>query len=179
MGEKRKYGAITNTLTARVLKELYLFQENSLEEIARSYGCTRQMIDLLMDKYDIKRRGRISAIKLAKQKGKFRGIVKDKEPWVLVSTERRSEVRSPYPYAVEYTVNPGLPDENFRAMCGDISDSGLCLYLHNGLDAGHKISFKGGMAVNHSEATVRWCTRAAGNVFKVGLMFSQNNETRF
>ncbi len=177
MGEKRIYGKITHTLTARVLEGLYLSQEKSLEDIARSYGCTRQMIDLLMHKYGIKRRERISAIKLARQKGKFNTLVRNKESRVLESAERRREVRSLYPYAVEYTVNPGLTDEEFRAMCGDISDSGLCLYIHNGLDAGRKISFKSGMAIPHGEATVRWCSRIIGNLYRVGLQFSQTNET--
>jgi hypothetical protein len=177
MKVKKKYGAITRKLTDPVLKELYLFQEKSLQDIALSYGCTRQMICLLMDKCGIKRRERISAVKLAGRKGKFRGAAKDEKRAVFRTSDKRRELRSIFPYAVEYKVMPALSDGSFRAMCSDISDSGLCLYLSAGVDAGRKIIFKSSMPLPHSEATVRWCSRVAGNVYKAGLTFSDTVRT--
>jgi predicted DNA-binding protein YlxM (UPF0122 family) len=66
----RKYGDITRKLTGGVLKRLYLSQQKSLQEIADSFGCTRQMVNLLMEKYGIKRRERIEAVRLAVRMGK-------------------------------------------------------------------------------------------------------------
>ncbi len=177
MGNRRKYGEISGRLTASVLRELYIFREESLQEIGDSYGCTRQMVDLLMAKYGIRRRDRIDAVKLAGKKGKFRSPAGDRKPAASRSLDKRGELRSIYPYAVEYTVNPGLPDESFRAMCADISNSGVCLYVCNELDAGQKITFKGAIPVLHGEAKVRWCSRVSGNVYKAGLIFSDSGET--
>jgi hypothetical protein len=178
MGHKRTYGMITRALTARLLEELYLVREQSLQDIARSYGCTRQMIDLLMGKYGIKRRERILAVKLAKQKGKFRGVVGNRVLRPSLSQERRREVRSVYRHAVEYSVMPGARGEIFRARCVDISASGLCLYLNGGLDAKQKIVFKSGMPASRRRATVRWCNPMAGNGYKAGLIFSKRKEYR-
>jgi hypothetical protein len=177
MGDKRTYGKITRTLTARLLEELYLVREQSLEDIARTYGCTRQMIDLLMEKYGIKRRERISAVILARRKGKFRNAAGRRMSVAALAEDRRREERSTFPHAVEYTVTPGAHGEIFRAMCVDISSSGLCLYLRNCPDEKQKIVFKSGMPAPHRNATVRWCSRMKGDFFKAGLMFSETGKT--
>jgi hypothetical protein len=175
--DKRKYGEITDRLTAPVLRDLYLSQEKSLQEIADACGCTRQMVDLLMAKYCINRRERIFAVKLAGKKGKFVGRGEHRKPQVCRSQDKRAELRSTYPYAVQYTVDPGLTDERLNAMCADISNSGACIYVYNKLEAGQKITFKGGIPVPHGDAKVRWCSRISGNVYKAGLIFSEPGET--
>jgi hypothetical protein len=172
MKARRKYGEITGRLTAPVLRDLYLGREKSLQEIADAYGCTRQMIDLLMAKYGIARRERISAVKLAGRKGKFRGLNGGKAD-ALQTADKRAELRLNYPHIVEYTVDPGATDEHFKAMCADISNSGICLYVCKGLDAGQKICFKSGVPVVSGEARVKWCSRISGNVYKAGLSFSE------
>ncbi len=177
MKDRKKYGEISGRLSAPVLKELYLSEEKSLQEIADSFGCTRQMVDLLMVKYGISRRERISAVKLAGRKGKFCGAARNRKAAVPRSPEKRGELRAHYPYAVEYTVDPGLSDESFRAMCSDISSSGVCLYVCNGLEAGQKITFRSEVPAFHGEARVRWCSRVGGNVYRAGLIFSETGET--
>ncbi|MGZ3560155.1 MAG: hypothetical protein ACXU97_13695, partial [Thermodesulfobacteriota bacterium] len=57
---------VTPLLTKEKVEELYYKQKKSLQDIAKEYGCTRQWIFLLMEKYGLKRRtlseARIEAI---------------------------------------------------------------------------------------------------------------------
>ena len=66
-----KCGLISNKLTKDKLVDLYYQQENSLEDIAKEYNCTRQMVKLLMEKYGLTRRKRSDARVLAIKRGKF------------------------------------------------------------------------------------------------------------
>jgi predicted DNA-binding protein YlxM (UPF0122 family) len=68
--EVRTYGEITGSLTEKTLRNLYVRQHKSLQDIANLFGCTRQMVHLLMDKYGIRRRERIKAVKMASSKRK-------------------------------------------------------------------------------------------------------------
>jgi predicted DNA-binding protein YlxM (UPF0122 family) len=68
--EVRTYGEITSSLTEKTLRNLYVRQRKSLQDIADLFGCTRQMVHLLMDKYGIRRRERVKAVKLARSKKK-------------------------------------------------------------------------------------------------------------
>jgi len=69
------------------------------------------------------------------------------------------------------------PMKNLEQCVEILVTQGCAFILNKGLDAGRKVSFKGSMAVPHGETTVRWFSRIAGNVYKVGLIFSQTNET--
>ena len=71
-GNKEKYGKITKSLTKDKLKDLYIYKQKSLQDIAKEYNCTRQMIKLLMEKYGLKRRRRSKARVLAIKRGKFK-----------------------------------------------------------------------------------------------------------
>jgi len=53
------------TLTKEKVEELYYKQKKSLQDIAKEYGCTRQWIFLLMEKYGFKRRTRSEATREA------------------------------------------------------------------------------------------------------------------
>jgi len=66
-----KCGLISNKLTKDKLVDLYYQQKNSLEDIAKEYNCTRQMVKLLMEKYGLTRRKRSDARVLAIKRGKF------------------------------------------------------------------------------------------------------------
>ena len=52
LGTKR--GLITDALTKDKLIDLYHHQNKSLEDIAKEYNCTRQMVKLLMEKYGLR-----------------------------------------------------------------------------------------------------------------------------
>jgi predicted DNA-binding protein YlxM (UPF0122 family) len=67
----RTYGEITGSLTEKNLRNLHVRQQKSLQDIADLFGCTRQMVHLLMDKYGIRRRERIKAVKMARRKRKL------------------------------------------------------------------------------------------------------------
>ena len=56
---------IVSPLTKEKLKELYYRQKKSLREIGRQYGCSRQTILLLMEKYRLKRRTAKKALRIA------------------------------------------------------------------------------------------------------------------
>ena len=56
---------IDSPLTKERLKELYYRQKKSLREIGRQYGCSRQTILLLMEKYRLKRRTAKKALRIA------------------------------------------------------------------------------------------------------------------
>ncbi len=55
-----------------MLEDLYLEQEKSLEEIAKILGCTRPMVQILMEKHNIPRRNRSNARTLAIKNNKFK-----------------------------------------------------------------------------------------------------------
>ena len=57
-------------LTKEKLEELYYRQKKSLQDIAKEYGCTRQWILLLMEKYRLKRRTQSEALKEAVKQNK-------------------------------------------------------------------------------------------------------------
>ena len=66
-----KRGVIINSLTKEILNDLYFHQNKSLQDIAKEYNCTRPMVQLLMEKYELKRRTRGKARVLAIKEGKF------------------------------------------------------------------------------------------------------------
>ena len=57
-------------LTKEKVKDLYHKQKKSLQDIAKEYGCTKQWIFLLMEKYGLKRRTRSKAVREAIKKTK-------------------------------------------------------------------------------------------------------------
>ena len=71
LGTKGTYGLITDSLTKDKLIDLYYHHNKSLEDIAKEYKCSRQMVKLLMEKYGLKRRKRSNARVLAIKRGKF------------------------------------------------------------------------------------------------------------
>lgn len=71
LGTKGTYRLITDSLTKDKLIDLYYKQNKSLQDIAKEYNCTRQMVKLLMEKYGLKRRKRSNARVLAIKRGKF------------------------------------------------------------------------------------------------------------
>ncbi|MBI4679730.1 MAG: hypothetical protein HY753_00585, partial [Nitrospirae bacterium] len=66
-----KRGVIINSLTKEILNELYFHQNKSLQDIAKEYNCTRPMVQLLMEKYELQRRTRGKARVLAIKEGKL------------------------------------------------------------------------------------------------------------
>lgn len=68
---------ITQKLTKKILEELYINQEKSLQDIANEYNCTRQMIKHLMDRYSLTRRKRSHARVLAIKHKKIEGFEHD------------------------------------------------------------------------------------------------------
>lgn len=68
---------ITPLLTKEKIKELYYKQKKSLQEIAKEYGCTKQWVFLLMEKYELKRRTRSEALKEAVRQNKV-ALIKPK-----------------------------------------------------------------------------------------------------
>jgi len=68
---RKKGDIVTKTLTKDKLVDLYQLQNKSLEDIAKEYNCTRQMVKLLMEKYGIQRRKRSTARVLAIRNKKF------------------------------------------------------------------------------------------------------------
>lgn len=66
-----KRGIIINSLTKEILNELYFHQNKSLQDIAKEYNCTRPMVQLLMEKYELQRRTQSKARVLAIKEGKL------------------------------------------------------------------------------------------------------------
>lgn len=62
---------VSKSLSDKKLIDLYCHQKKSLEDIAKEYNCTRQMVHLLMKRYFLRRRKRSKARVLAIKKGKF------------------------------------------------------------------------------------------------------------
>ena len=56
---------ITSLLTKEKVEELYYRQNKSLQDIAKEYGCTKQWVSLLMEKYGLRRRTRSKAAREA------------------------------------------------------------------------------------------------------------------
>jgi hypothetical protein len=66
-----KRGIIINSLTKEILNDLYFHQNKSLQDIAKEYNCTRPMVQLLMEKYELQRRTQSKARVLAIKEGKL------------------------------------------------------------------------------------------------------------
>jgi hypothetical protein len=62
---------IVSPLTKEKLKELYYRQKKSLRKIGVQYGCSRQWILLLMEKYGLKRRKAAKALRIALRQNKI------------------------------------------------------------------------------------------------------------
>ena len=58
-------------LTEQKLKALYYEQNKSLQDIAKEYGCTKQWVFLLMEKYGLKRRTGSEALREAVMQNKI------------------------------------------------------------------------------------------------------------
>jgi hypothetical protein len=67
----RTQGFISRSLSKEKLEDLYFVQNKSLQDIAKEYNCTKQMVKLLMEKYGLSRRKRSEARVLAIKEGKF------------------------------------------------------------------------------------------------------------
>jgi hypothetical protein len=63
---------LTKTVTRDMLKKFYLVKGMSLEDIAKQLKCTRPMVQILMERYGIKRRNRSTARILAIKGGKIK-----------------------------------------------------------------------------------------------------------
>jgi DNA-binding CsgD family transcriptional regulator len=61
----------SDILTERLLRELYISQNKTLEEIGKEYGFSKQTIKVLMEKCGITRRSQSKARYMAIKKGKF------------------------------------------------------------------------------------------------------------
>jgi hypothetical protein len=61
---------IASLLAKEKVKELYYGQKKSLGDIAKEYGCTKQWVHLLMEKYGLKRRTHSEATIEANNQGK-------------------------------------------------------------------------------------------------------------
>jgi len=72
--QKRKGTTLTKTVTREMLEDLYLHQGKSLEDIAKILGCTRPMVQILMERQGILRRNRSRARTLAIKNDKFERI---------------------------------------------------------------------------------------------------------
>lgn len=68
---KKSIKATPKELTAEILKDQYLVQKKSLQDIGNEFSCTRQNISHLMKKYGIDRRPRSEARVIAIKQGKF------------------------------------------------------------------------------------------------------------
>jgi hypothetical protein len=73
---KRKIGRkggppLTETVSRKLLEDLYLVQEKSLEDIAKYLGCTRPMVQTLLERHNMQRRKRSEARVVAIKKKKF------------------------------------------------------------------------------------------------------------
>ena len=62
---------IVSPLTKEKVEELYCVQKKSLQDIAKEYGCTKQWVFLLMEKYGLKRRTGSKALRMAVRQNKI------------------------------------------------------------------------------------------------------------
>ena len=65
-------GGLTRTVSEQTLRELYIDQQMSLQEIADRFGCTRVMILYLMKRHRVPRRSHSEARRLAQRDGKVK-----------------------------------------------------------------------------------------------------------
>lgn len=68
----RRRGGLSLRLTKQELRQLYVEQELSLQEIAEKFGCTRVMILYLMKRHSIPRRSHSEARRNAQREGKVK-----------------------------------------------------------------------------------------------------------
>lgn len=62
---------LTETVSRKLLENLYLVQEKSLEDIAKYLACSRPMVQTLLERHNIQRRKRSEARVIAIKKKKF------------------------------------------------------------------------------------------------------------
>ncbi|HXX57459.1 MAG TPA: hypothetical protein VEI96_05620 [Thermodesulfovibrionales bacterium] len=86
--------------------------------------------------------------------------------------ERRRDKRYSYHQAIEYSRDP---DEGSRqGIAVNFSCSGLCMYLHENLSVGQKITVRGEQQGDAQKATVRWTRKVDENFFMAGLEYDDD-----
>jgi hypothetical protein len=75
-----------------------------------------------------------------------------------------------------FSLGPQVAEGSRRAICVDLSDSGLCMYTPSRLHKGQVILFNNPLPVEGPKATVRWVKeyRITGPFCKSGIMFSNS-----
>ena len=71
---KKLRGKTGSFLTKGRVEDLYWKQKKSLQDIAKEYGCTKQWISLLMEKYGVKRRAASEALREAVMRNKITSL---------------------------------------------------------------------------------------------------------
>lgn len=71
---KTKRIPLKQSLTKEILEDLYFVQNNSLEDIARLFDCSKAMVHQIMKQYGFERRKRSNARVLAIKKGKLKQL---------------------------------------------------------------------------------------------------------
>ncbi len=77
-----------------------------------------------------------------------------------------------------FPLGPQVADGSCRAICVDLSDSGMCVYTSDRLRKGQAILFNDPLPVPGPKATVMWVKeyRITGRFYKSGVMFSNRAE---
>lgn len=77
-----------------------------------------------------------------------------------------------------FSLGPQVSEGSRRAICVNLSDSGMCIYSPDRLRKGQVILFNNPLTVRNPKATVRWVQeyRMAGGYYKSGIMFSSHPE---
>jgi hypothetical protein len=77
-----------------------------------------------------------------------------------------------------FSLGPQVAEGNRRAICVDLSDSGMCMYTPGRLHRGQVILFNDPLPVEGPKATVRWVKeyRITGCFCKSGIMFTSSAE---
>jgi len=90
--------------------------------------------------------------------------------------ERRKDIRYDLPKKIEYVLNPETSGKIYSGVTVNISNSGLCLYIFHPLTKGQKIIIQSTLPVPYQTAMVLWIKKVDDDLYKAGVMFTDNSK---
>lgn len=98
---------------------------------------------------------------------------------VFPGSNMRKYRRYPYlQFITFFSLGPQVSEGSRRAICVNLSDSGMCIYTPDRLSKGQALLFNDPLPVKRPKATVRWVKEhpLTGSFYKSGIMFSSRAE---
>ena len=101
-----------------------------------------------------------------------KAICNSRDSTCCPENERRRDKRYTYHQTIEYSHDPN--EETHQGIAVNFSCSGLCMYLHENLSVGQKITVRGEQQCDSQKATIRWTKEVDKNFFMAGLEYDDD-----